>query len=365
MLKENDRQKTITILGPKIYHLYNEQASEVAFGGAEIQLFLMGNALKENDYKVNVLVADFGQNKVEYFNGVNVIKTYRLKDFFLKKIFIYTKIFFRIETDYYIQRAYSIYTPLLVLFSKLRRKKYIYMVAHDSELDYKNIFVRLLREFVWKNAEYIFVQNSLQESKLGRYNREIHFLKNSHLIPQITEFGFKEREYLLWVGRSISWKRPELFIKIAKKFPNETFLMILNQANEGDKSFFKIKTESKNIENLKFIDKIQYQNIDSIYKHAKLFINTSLQEGFPNTFIDAGKWGVPIVSLEVDPDDFISKNECGYCAKGNWDEFLNNISTMLNNKKIYKSCSFNIYKYVSENHNIEKNIFDFIKIIER
>jgi glycosyltransferase involved in cell wall biosynthesis len=51
--------------------------------------------------------------------------------------------------------------------------------------------------------------------------------------------------------------------------------------------------------------------------NAKLLLNTSPAEGFPNSMLEAWSLGRPVLSLAVDPDDLLSGPEpLGFCARG-------------------------------------------------
>ncbi len=53
---------------------------------------------------------------------------------------------------------------------------------------------------------------------------------------------------------------------------------------------------------VEFLEKVSYHDIQSHFDQAKIFVNTSSDEGVPNTFIHAGLGSTAIVSLKVDPD---------------------------------------------------------------
>ena len=85
-------------------------------------------------------------------------------------------------------------------------------------------------------------------------------------------------------------------------------------------------------------------------------INTSAFEGFPNTFLQAGKYGVPIVSLNVDPDGFIERNACGTVAHGAFDQLVEGVRRLKQDPDWFEHCSQNIRAYVYEHHDLEKKI---------
>jgi glycosyltransferase involved in cell wall biosynthesis len=364
MLKENSK-KRIVVLGPKVYQLFNDEVEDVAFGGAEVQLYLLGKAIAKKGFEVTFLVGDFGQESVEYYDGMRVVKTYKMNDSSLKKIVLFLKELIKAPAHYYLQRAYTELSPLFVFLAHILNRKFIYMVAHDSEVDgshrlMKNNLSKRYARYLWKKTDSLICQNQYQMVHLKELNKKVSFLTNSHEIPEKDNTA---GEYFLWVGRSAPWKRPELYLELASKFPDEKFMFVLNKANQGDMEFEKIKGKALDLENVEFIESVHYSKIPELYRRAKIFVNTSTQEGFPNTFIDAGKWGVPIASLNVNPNMFITEHNCGIVGNDDLENFVSEIQLLLENKEKYDEMSENIYKYMNINHNIENNVLKLIDII--
>jgi glycosyltransferase involved in cell wall biosynthesis len=67
--------------------------------------------------------------------------------------------------------------------------------------------------------------------------------------------------------------------------------------------------------NLEYLGPRSQSEVNGLLARAHVFVNTSLYEGFPNTFIQAWSREVPIASLHVDPDGLLSKERLGlFCA---------------------------------------------------
>jgi glycosyltransferase involved in cell wall biosynthesis len=199
------------------------------------------------------------------------------------------------------------------------------MFAHDVEVkglrqaDQSRVLLFfLLRKFVY----IIITQNKYQHDTLiHEYGCENIIIYNGFEIKK-RNIVKNKKNYILWVARCDSWKQPEVFVQLAKNNPYLQFCMICPQSQ--DESFFKnIKKQALMIKNDTFINFVPYNEIDKFFEHALIFVNTSLYEGFPQTFIQATMNGVPIVTLHVNPENFLDTFQCGYCCNGDV-ELLNN-----------------------------------------
>jgi len=349
----------ICFIALKAYPVFNPKVKS-NFGGSEVQLGLFALELaKKQDNKVYFLVFDHGQDNKETVGGVIVQKVSRNTDNILIQAIKMAKILINVHADVYITRSLNYYVPLVGLISRLLGKKNIYMVASDKELDnthyinnkmFGNFFVNLS---FWL-ANSIVVQNEYQKKIFGQNfpNKKILLINSGY---EIGDFKNQQGRYIFWVGRSENIKRPELFLKLAKAVPNEKFIIICPPSKYNPKLSEKIRLEAQKINNLKFIRFVPFNKIDKYFLQAKIFVNTSTMEGFPNTFIQAAKNGVPIISLDVNPNNFITKYKCGYHCAGDFNKMVRYINFLSRNEKLYRELSLNAYNYAKENHDISKN----------
>jgi len=122
----------ICFIAPKAYQLFNSKIKST-FGGAEVQLSILAKEIaKDKKFDVNFMVADFGQEKVELCDNVKVWKSINFKDNIFKQIYNFFKVFRKINADIYIQRTLTPQSGAISLYCMLKRKKFIYMVAHDN-----------------------------------------------------------------------------------------------------------------------------------------------------------------------------------------------------------------------------------------
>ncbi len=118
-------------------------------------------------------------------------------------------------------------------------------------------------------------------------------------------------EHFLWIGKAVQNKRPELALALAEACPNQHFTMILNDVGNG--LFDRISDLRP--ANVEIVASVAPEHLDRYFAQARALICTSDFEGFPNTFLDAGRFAVPVLSLSVDPDDVVAREQGGYVAQ--------------------------------------------------
>ncbi len=358
----DDKKISICFVSLKAYPLFNPDIKKV-FGGAELDLYLLATELaKDPQFDVSFVLGDYGQNDIEMCENVRVLKSAKVeKNLFLQahKIWQAMKI---ADAKIYMGESCSLGTALVALFCVLNKRSFVYRTASSIETNHEYYRQNIIRgiAFYWalRRASVIIAQN--QSDKVGLVKNvgvDSVVIKNADKIPAQVS---KDRDTILWVGRSAQVKRPELFIQLARDYPNYKFTMIC-QHTTGDKTYPQLVDAAKVIKNLEFIERVPFQEIEKWYMRAYLLVNTSDFEGFPNTFVQACKCGTPILSLNVNPDGFLSEQNCGLCAEGNWQIFGQMLGNILKPEN-FEKFSAAAYNYVRRNHNIDRIVQEYKKI---
>lgn len=360
----NKKSQNICFISLQAYSLFNSLCGK-PHGGSEVQLYQLAKKLAlDDDFLVSFIVGDFGQNKNEKYNNISVVKAFSLKHCEYKYItglfyqFKFLQVLYSVNADVYIQRAAGIETGLLALFCKLFGKKFIYMTASSIDVDgsfrKRDWIANIFYSFGLKNASVIVTQNKEHQELIDKnYGKKSFVIKNSFIIP-VEVLTIEEREFILWVGSAQDLKQPQNFLEMARAITGEKFVMIMPKHNEN--LWKKIKEESGEIPNFQFIEKVPFDQINEYFAKAKLFVNTSVFEGFPNTFVQATMNGTPIASLNVNPDNFLDEFSCGVCAMGNTAALTDKSKALLENKEEMRRMSRNARAYAEEFHDINKNI---------
>lgn len=341
------------MVSPKAYPLFNPSVT-AAFGGAEVDLYYLGTELaKDPGFEVSFVTADYGQPAIERCHGVTIRRSLRFGTSTLSGARRVWNAMKQADADMYMIKSISGGLYLTALFCRLHQRQFIYRTAHSTHCDgtylkrhpiMGKLFVRSVQK-----ADAVFVQNESDRLDLKRTcGIEAVAVPNGHRLQPMSNVP---RDMILWVGRSADFKHPERFIRLARTFAKEHFVMICQRAT-ADRIFDDLRLQAAQIENLTFIDHVPFDQIDAWFQRARVFVNTSDFEGFPNTFIQACKAGTAILSFAVNPDGFLDEHRCGICAGGSEQRLDDGLKYLLTDDHAAE-LGRNGRQYVAQTHAIE------------
>lgn len=357
--------KKVMIIFPKDSEAMFNSDSNRTFGGASVQMYLIAKEMKKNpDLDVYSLICDYDKINFKQAESFQLIKNFKENDSYPAKLVKTHKIISRIHPEIIIQHGLTNESCFMSLYSYLRNIKFVFMFAHDVEVNKRfqsSGKKSYLFNLIIKYSFLLVVQNKYQvktlTEKFTSYKEKVHLIYNGFPVKVQSE---KKRKNILWVARSDKWKNPEIFIKLASLHPEQKFIMIC--PNSGDDEYYeKIISLSKTAGNLDFIKFVPFNEIDKYFEDAYLFVNTSDYEGYPQTFIQAVMNSVPILSLNVNPDDFITTYNCGKVFNGDFYSMNRETGLIINDSKVQKELSGNAYKYFLQKHNITENVDCLVK----
>ncbi len=356
---------------PRIYAYFDSQHAKFA-GGAERQAYYLVKGLSEkSEFEISCIVADFGQKDDVILQGIRVLKSFELSEGRFSGFSKLIKAVKKADADLYIYRSADVGTAASIFFQKVfLRKKILYMVASDSELDFNSLkrmsgfATALAMPFAYETARYITVQ-SKHQYRLFEKNRG---RQANALIPNISEIEIttqnkESKSGTLWIGRLDPVKQPEVLLDLAKKYPNEHFTMVAPVVKEHQKFGQQIVLSIKSISNIKYLPYISPDKIGLIYKQAQIYTITSYTEGFSNTMAEAIAGGCPVLSYNVNPDNIITTYNFGFCANNEIKNFYESFETLINNKKQCLEMAKNGQVYLQKNHNKNLVIEQFSKLL--
>jgi len=222
-----------------------------------------------------------------------------------------------------------------------------------------------------RNADVIACQTEVQQERLTRY-----FGRDSLQFPNPFDHDDWMRKasretslppavpplFALWIGRSDRHhKRPEMLLQVARTCPDVRFVMVMNTHDE----LVAADVRSQCPSNVVIIERIPFDEMPQYFARARLFISTGSSEfeGFPNVFLQAGAAGVPVVSLEVDPE-FIVQHETGVVCYGDLEKLAAVVNDLWSDTKESRRIGQNGRSYVTTYHSVEETRKRLVSILE-
>jgi glycosyltransferase involved in cell wall biosynthesis len=157
----------------------------------------------------------------------------------------------------------------------------------------------------------------------------------------------------LWVSRCQAIKRPELFLELARALPEFSFVMICPPENRALRD--KVDEAAQVLPNLRLIDSVPYHEIQDWYDRAKVFVNTSDWEGWPNSFIQSGLGQAALLSLQVDPDGIFGLFQPGVFAGGDFAKLVAGARRLMGDPEFLAAGQKGSARFVREAHDNEAN----------
>ncbi len=165
--------------------------------------------------------------------------------------------------------------------------------------------------------------------------------------------GFEwERPYCVWVANLKPPKRPELFIHLAEELDGNGVDFLMAGAIQ-DSDYEWVNERAKLPGNLYYIGARTFEEINGMMKNSMFHVHTCVPEGFPNIFLQAWRFGKPSVSYGYDPSGLIREHKLGFYSENNWNTFLNQVNSLMNDADLRTRLGENARKFSGDEFSIE------------
>jgi len=280
-----------------------------------------------------------------------------------------------IKPDIIYQRVGMAYTGIAAYYARKNNCKMLWHIASEDDLKpYWFVWKGIIRPFHYidkkfkeygiKNSKYIIGQVKYQNELLKKkYGKECDLtVPNFHPVPK-NEIRKENPVKVVWIANFKKGKQPEIFIKLAEEFKDYKDVKFTMIGRPGKKSW-QAELESKIdlLNNLEYFGEKPIGKVNRILCESHIFVNTSRRnEGFPNTFIQAWMRRVPVVSLNVDPDDILVREGIGFHSK-NIENMVNDLKNLISNRDLREEMGERAQKYAFENLTVEKNAIKIVNL---
>ncbi|MEW6233118.1 MAG: glycosyltransferase [Chloroflexota bacterium] len=222
------------------------------------------------------------------------------------------------------QRVGCAYTGIAAAFARRYGCRMYWHVAAEDDvkpfhqqtlLGTSQYLDKKVLEYGIRTAPFIVAQtedqNRLLQANYGRWADAI--IPNFH--PEPTEEISRDLPVqVVWIGNLKPVKQPMVFVQLAKDLathlPTVRFTMVGAMSSDARwQAAFNREIASQ--PNLHYLGEVPQEQVNRILARSHLLVNTSISEGFSNTFVQAWLRAVPVVSLNSNPDSILTPGELG------------------------------------------------------
>lgn len=303
----------LCFVAPRAWPVLSGDPAIPVVGGAEVQQSVLARLFAAHGHRVSMICLDYGQPQRARVDGVEVVKFCRMKAGLPVLRFLHPRVtsmwraMREVGADIYYCRSASMWVGVLAEFCRRYGRRSIYAGASNKDFvpDVGGQLAYARDRWLYRRGiarvHGIVAQNEEQRASL----RATHG-RDAVVIPSCYQFSRKAsseaRECILWVGTLHVGKRPQLLLELAKRLPHRRFVLVGGPPSSGDKAFYeRIRAQAAGIPNVQMTGFLPFAEVEPWFDRARVFVNTSIYEGMPNTFLQAWARGVPTVAT-VDVD---------------------------------------------------------------
>jgi glycosyltransferase involved in cell wall biosynthesis len=348
------------------------------FGGSEYQLQLLLEILAaRGSFDITYLARNVNPSfSSPEYSIICVSCEYRIRRYsFLFDVRNLLSTLRKIRPEVILQRVGCAYTGIVAYYARCNSCKTIWHVAIDTDvcpslgkfsLNYIFRFLdKKALEYGINHVHYIIAQTEHQGDLLQQHygRRPNVIIPNFHPFPQeVVEKG--NEITVVWVANLKPLKQPEVFVRMARDLRGMRgvkFIMIGRALNtQWHREMLK---KMSALENLEYLGECSLDEVNKILAKAHIFVNTSTYEGFPNTYIQAWMRKVPVVSLNVNPDNIINHNRIGFFSK-TYNQMVKDVARLIQDSKLRHDMGERAQTFAFDNFSM-KNAEKIIHMLEQ
>ena len=350
-------------------HLVLDRDPTRVSGGAELQMGLLARALAQRGHDVALLGADEGQPDGRVLDGVRTrtggrFDTGRPVD--TLRAFVRVARVLRAERpEWVVIMGAGTWVWLLWLLRLRFGFSLAFIAASDVDVDggYRRMFPARgwLYELALRRVDRVIAMSEYQRAGFTKRGLRPGFYRNL-LLDAAGGESPKDVDFL-WVASAQPLKQPGLFLDLAARLPERRFVMICPL--KQDRAFWeRTRARAAALPNVEFHPLVPYHTVQMFFHRARVFVNTSDYEGFPNTFLQAGLGRAALLSLRVDPDGMIAREGAGVCAQGEPAVFYAAAGRMLDEAAALAGMQARCAEYVAARHGTAANVDAFLEALK-
>lgn len=274
----------------------------------------------------------------------------------------------RADAEAYIVRGSGGHVLAASTFCRARRRRFVFSSSSELDFDFArpDRNPRMLQ--IYKASLRLAARLALQTER----QRELALRALPHsdpvVIPSFAEPAPSANsggEYFLWVDRLVEYKLPDSYVELAEALPDARFRMIASPMSETPPGMVeRIEAAAERLPNLELLPPCPRSDVLEEMRGAVALVKTSRVEGMPNGFLEAWARGVPVLSLNVDPDAKIANNDIGVVTDGSMERLIEAAASLWRDPELQTAIGERARRFVQDVHSPEVVADRWVALLE-
>ncbi len=285
---------------------------EAVAGGAEVQQAMLARGLARCGHQVSFIIQHPDLPEEQEIDGIRAycIRPARTAPGLNAAIKWRRawRVLMRIAPTVIYQRMAEWTTGLSAAAARRLNALFVHAVASDREVGPAaqmdaNLWQRRMHRWGIRRADVVLAQHAEQVELLRQHvgltgpTPAVRIFPSGYPPASGEHHGPRAGAY--WVGTVRETKRPRVLLEAARAVPQMPFVMVggHDRTPEAEAYHAQIASEANALSNVEFLGFRQPNEVDERLSGAAVLVNTSEFEGFPMTFIQAWRQGVPTIGF--------------------------------------------------------------------
>lgn len=205
----------------------------------------------------------------------------------------------------------GIFTPIPAYLSRAKVVQTIHGLD-DERAKWEGLASRLMRigrTFSHKVPDEVIVVSR----ELGRVYRELHGRETTY-IPNgapfatpvaagatLERFGLRAGDYVMYLGRMVPEKQPDVLVKAFADVPGQTRLALVGDSSNTEAFTAGLRELAAKDPRVVMTGNVYGEELAELLTNAALFVQPSMVEGLPITLLEAAAYARPVVVSDIPP----------------------------------------------------------------
>ena len=249
-------------------------------------------------------------------------------------------------------RSITMQMPVFLYSLLWRKKAIIHIHVGNQLLGHKND--RMFKYVLNKATKVIVLANVLKDLMKEHYNIDADVLYNPIEEQEISDISKIEKSIFFAAYLTLNKGYDTLlraFKEVAEKHPDWKLVLAGSGETEKAKKLISELGIGNNVEQHLWLNK---ERMHEFYSKVSIYCIASEQEGFPMSFLEAGSYGIPIVTTPVGGlvDVIDNEKNCMVFDYGNHKMLAEQICKLIENESLRNEISKNITLIIKEKFSV-------------